>query len=266
MGIEQHNRERDDVEDYDFEEASYVLPPREPFASRWMSHPEGDEALGEVRQPEVYETEHHVYSAPFRYENVQLRYWTENSEKGQEFLADLGSITITEKQPIVEVIAVGSGCSGNNYNIIEWWNEGETLRNTTSQLVKRQRVDNLKGQHPAWIQKALCKDLPDFESLEEAVAFIRKIQRYVHGMTSNYTMPGSLMSGLYENTVHFRIGDTGRPELTAHRIVLRGGGLDYEDPFGAEFDDGDRNRYPADYVFRLVDVVVRKPPADDADA
>ena len=251
--IVQNNRLSEDPKEYDFEEASYVLTPQGPAADTWLSHPEDDDQLGEMRQPEVYETEHHVYSAPFRYENVQLRCWSENSAKGHEFLADLGSITIEEEQPIVEVIVVGSGCSGNNYNIIEWWNEGETLRNTKSQLVKRQRVDNLQGQHPAWVQKALCKEVPDFKTLEEAVAFIERMQRIVHGMTSNYTMPGSLMSGLYENTVHFRIGDTSRPELTAHKIVIRGGGLDYEDPFDH------RNRYPADYVFRLVDVVVKKP-------
>ena len=255
MGIELKNREQMNDEEYDFEEASYVLPPQGRAADVWVSHPEGYEELGDVRQPEVYETEHHVYSVPFRYENVELRYWSEIGTKGHEFLADLGSITIQEKQPIVEVIVVGSGCSGNNYNIIEWWNEGETLRNNKSQLVKRQRVDNLKGQHPAWIQIALAHELPDFQTLDEAVAFIMRIQRIAHGMTSNFTMPGSLMSGLYENTVHFRIGDTSRPELTVHKIVLRGGGLDSEDPFD------NRIRYPADYVFRLVDVVVKKPQA-----
>ena len=40
--------------------------------------------------------------------------------------------------------------------------------------------------------------------------------------------------------------------------MIRGGVPDYEDPIGAEFSSGDRNRYPADYVFRLVDVVVKK--------
>ena len=258
--IEQKNRERRDVEDYDFEEASYVLTPPTQFGDGWFSHDRGDRAHGEVRQPEVYETEHHVYSTPFNYENIELRNWSEGmAAKGPEFLADLGSITIVEKQPIVEVIVVGSGCEANNYNIIEWWNEGETLRNCKSQLIKRQRVANLQGQHPAWIQQVLCQELPKFETLEEAEALFRKMQRYVHGKTSNYTMPGSLMSGLYENTAHFRIGDTSRPELTAHKIVIRGGGLDYEDPLGAEFPDGDRNRYPADYVFRLIDVVVKKP-------
>ena len=255
--IEQKNRERDRDEDYDFEEASYVLPPQGPAADTWMSHDKGDRAHGEMRKPDIFETEHHVYSTPFHYENVQLRHWSEGkSDKGPEFLADLGSITIVEELPIVDVIVVGSGCSGSNYNMIEWWNEGETLRNTKSQLVKRQRVDDLKGQHPAWVQKALSKELPDFQTLDEAVAYIRKIQRIAHGMTSNYTMPGSLMSGLFENTVHFRIGDTSRAELTAHRIVISGGGLDYEDPFDH------RIRYPADYVFRLVDVVVRKPQED----
>lgn len=252
MPIEQKNPGRSD-EDYDFDEAGYVLLPQGPSAGIWRTCDDGDPPHGEVREPEVFETEHRVYTTPFNYANVELRGWSEGkSEKGPEFLADVGSIAIVEKQPIVEVIVVGSGCSGNNYNMIEWWNEGETLRNSKSQLVKRQRVDNLKGQHPAWVQKALCKELPDFQTLEEAVAFIRKIQRIAHGMTSNYAMPGSLMSGLYENTVHFRIGDTSRPELTARKIVLRGGGLDYEDPFDH------RKRYPADYVFRLVDVVVKK--------
>ena len=255
--IVQNNRERKNDEDYDFQEASYVLPPQGPAADVWQTYPEGDEKLGEMRKPEVYETEHHVYSAPFRYENVQLHYWSENSVKGHEFLADLGSITIEEEQPIVEVMVVGSGCSGNNYNIVEWWNDGETLRNNKTQLVKRQRVDNLKGQHPAWVQKAMCKEPPDFKTLEEAVTFIKRMQRIVHGMTSNYTMPGSLMTGLYENSVHFRIGDTSRPDLTVHKIVIRGGGIDYEDPFDH------RIRYPADYVFRLIDVVVKKPKMEE---
>jgi hypothetical protein len=258
--IVQKNRERKDVEDYDFEEASYVLTPREQFGDVWLSHDRGDKALGEPRQPEIYETEHHVYSTPFNYTNVELRNWSEGaSAKGPEFLADMGSITIVEEQPIVEVIVVGSGCEANSYNIVEWWGEGESLRTAKGQLIKRQKVGNLQGQHPAWIQQALCMELPKFKTLEQAEKFIRKIQRYVHGKTSNYMMPGSLMNGLYENTAYFRIGDTSRTELTVHKIVISGGGLDYEDPLGAEFRDGDRNRYPADYVFRLIDVVVKKP-------
>jgi hypothetical protein len=252
--ILQKNRELSGPRDYGFSEASYTLAPQGASAETWKSHDLGDRALGEVRQPEIYETEHHVYSTPFNYANVELRYWSEGeTEKGPEFLADLGSITIVEELPIVEVIVVGSGCEGNSYNLVEWWNEGESLRTAKGQLIKRQRVGSLQGQHPAWLQHALCLEPPEFETLEQAEEFIRRLQRMVHAKTSNYTVPGSLMSGLYENTAYFRVGDTSRPKLTVHRIVIRGGGLDYEDPFDA------RIRYPADYVFRLIDVVVRKP-------
>ena len=254
MDLEPRNRKQHNDAEYDFDEASYVLTPQGEAAGTWMSCDAGDQAHGELRQPDVFETQHRVYTTPFRYENVELRGWSEGkSAKGPEFLADIGSITIVEQQAIVEVIVVGSGCSGNNYNIIEWWGEGESLRNCSGQLIKRQRVDNLKGQHPAWVQKALSQELPDFKTLDQAKAFLQRLQRIAHGMTSNFTMSGSLMSGLYENTVHFRIGDTSRPELTPHKVVIRGGGLDYEDPFD------ERIRYPADYVFRLIDVVVKKP-------
>jgi len=258
ISFKRKNKKRKNVEDYDYNEASYTLLPEGEFEKSWNSYPGDDELLGEMRQPEIFETEHHVYSSPFRYKNVQLQNWSENSAKGHEFLADIGSITIVEKQPIVEVICVGSGCSGNNYNISEWWNEGESIRNCKGQLVKRQRVGDLQGQHPAFLQKALTQDLPEFKTLDEAVSFIKKIQRHVHGMTSNYTMPGSIMTGLYENTVVFRIGDTSREDLTVKKVVIRGGGMDYEDPFGAEFSEIDRNRFPADYVFRLIDVIVKK--------
>lgn len=78
---------------------------------------------------------------------------------------------------------------------------------------------------------------------------------------------GSLMTGLYENTAYFRIGDVnlfserlteGEPTrkivgtVDVYKIVIRGGGLDYEDPGTAIA------RYPADYAFRLIDVVVKK--------
>ncbi len=252
--IKQKKDQQKHATDYDFQGSDYVLPSRCVPDGSWKSHDRGDKALSEVRQPEVFETEHHVYSSPFNYANVELRNWNEgHAAKGPEFLADQGSITIVETQPIVEVIVVGSGCEANNYNIVEWWGEGESVRNAKGQLIKRQRVGNLQGQHPAWLQKALTQELPKFETLAQAEEFLRDIQRMVHAKTSNYTMPGSLLSGLYENTAHFRIGDTSRPELTPHKIVISGGGMDYEDPW-----EQDRNRYPADYVFRLIDVVVKK--------
>ena len=252
----QENRHRNH-EDYDFEEVSYIHPP-EPDSLELKTTPADDEQLGEIRAPDVFQTEHRVYGCPFRYRNVTVENWYEYGVKGIELLADAGAITIVEETPIVSVTVVGTGCSGHNYNICEWWSEGESLRQRSAEdrspprLIKRQRVDNLKGQHPAFLQRALAQELPEFESLEEAKGFLRRVQRIVHGMTSNYTMPGSVMSGLYENTAVFRVGDTSRPELTPHRVVIRGGGLDNEDPFDA------RNRYPADYTFRLIDVVVKK--------
>ena len=232
----------------------YTMPHREGTMAMYHA-PADDGGLGEVREPEVFETEHRVYTCPFRYRNVAVDGWLEFSEKGIEILADRGSITIEEEKPIVSVTVVGSGCSGNNYNIVEWWGPGEGLceeETMRTQLVKRQRVDNLKGQHPAFTQAALTGAMPDFKSVDEAKEYIRTIQGWVYNMTSGCTMPGSLMSGLYENAAYFRIGDTSRPELTARKVVVRGGGLDYEDP------GCDRVRYPADYTFRLIDLVVRK--------
>ncbi len=213
--------------------------------------------LGDLQEVDIFETEHHVYRVPFRYRNVKVENWLEHNEKGIELAADTGRITIEEENAIVSVTVVGSGCSGRNYNIVEWWGPGETLRTTraskASQLIKRQRIDNLNGQHNAWVQSALTQEPPEFQSLEEAEAFIKRLQATVYNMTSGYTMPGSLMTGLYENTAYFRIGDTLGSEHTAHKVVIRGGGLDYEDP-------GTRiGRYPADYAFRMIDVVVRRP-------
>ena len=102
------------------------------------------------------------------------------------------------------------------------------------------------------MQRALTEEAPEFETADEAREYIKKIQEIFYNMTSGYSVPGSVMSGLYENTAYFRIGDTSRPENTATKVVIRGGGLDYEDP-GRKIA-----RYPADYTFRLIDLVVRK--------
>ena len=250
------NKERNEAENQgEADVPSYTILP--PEGSMDIYHcPQDDEGLGELRTPEVFQTEHHVYTNPFRYENVKVDGWMEYSAKGIEVLADAGSITIEEETPIISVTVVGSGCSGRNYNIVEWWGPGESLKEAQGQLVKRQRVDNLKGQHPAWVQHALSCSPPEFESVEEARAYIEEIQKIAYNMTSGYYMPGSLMTGLYENTAMFRIGDTSRPEQTSYKVVVRGGGLDYEDP--GEMISPPRPRYPADYTFRLIDLVVRK--------
>ncbi len=227
--------------------------------------PEDVKQLGEVQKPEIFETEHHVYTSPFHYENVKMDNWLEYGDKGVEIAADVGTIAIVEEKPIISVSVVGSGCSGQNYNIVEWWGPGEKITKMKtkhadslitgigiSQLIKRQRIDNLKGQHNAWVQCALTQEVPDFESIKQAKEFIKRLQDIIYNMTGGYYMPGSLMTGLYENTAYFRIGDTSRSENTVYKVIIRGGGLDYEDP-GSKI-----SRYPADYTFRLIDVVVRK--------
>ena len=241
-----------------FEAVSYTLLPEERIKLYSSEKAKDVERLGELREVEIFETEHHVYTVPFRYKNVEVDKWFEYNDKGKgiELAADTGSITITEERPIISVTIVGSGCSSPSYNIVEWWGSGENIhklkKNNAGQLIKRQRIDNLKGQHNGWVQSALTQEPPEFKSIEEAKGYLERIRKTVYYMTSGYYMPGSLMSGLYENTACFRIGDTSRPEHTAYKIVIKGGSLDYEDNGYIE------GRYPAEYTFRLIDVVVKK--------
>lgn len=247
------------------EEPTYTLTPRE--GSMDIYRADQDSLLGEMQEVETYVPEYHIYRAPFRYENVEVDYWSELNNKGVELLGELGTITIREEKPIVSVTLVGSGCSTNNYNIVEWWGEGENLQNHEGQLIKRQYVDGLMGQHDAKLQKIFARAYPrSYDSLEEANEAMAKLQRRIYAMSSNYYRPGSIMGGLYENTVYFRIGDanmmsyrkTGEESRSIeyvhepHKIVIRGGGLDYEDPGQAQ------ERYPADYSFRLIEVGVKK--------
>ena len=254
----------------DEEIPSYVLEAREGSVHVYTT-PKDDVKLGEIQEMEIYEPEYHVYRAPFRYKNVQMDRWMEYNDKGVELYAN-GTITITEEKPIVSVTIVGSGCETPNYNIVEWWGKGEDLSNSHGQLVKRSRIDNLKGQHNAWLQKAFTRDRfkeKGFTTLDEANEFMAKLRRVMYAKTSNFYMPGSVMGGLYENTAYFRIGDVnifseedkkeegevfrekvGQSDV--YKIVIRGGGLDYEDP------GSDRERYPAEYAFRLIEVVVKK--------
>ncbi len=152
------------------------------------------EQLGSRQEVEVFETEHHLYRVPFHYENVSVDYWYEYSDKGIEIAADAGSITIVEEKAIVSVILVGTGCSSPGYNVVEWWTQDEDISTTHGQLIKRQRIDNLKGQHNAWIQRALTHK-PDFKSVEEANKFMDRMQRNIYAMTQGYYVPGSIMSG-----------------------------------------------------------------------
>ena len=223
--------------------------------SRYSSEADADK-MGEMQEVEVFETEHHVYTFPCNYKNVKVVNWLEYNHKGMEIEGETGSITIEEENPIVSVTVVGSGCSGNNYNTVEWWGPGESLktvrRTKAGQLIKRQRVANMQGQHNAFVQSAMTQQIPDFETVEDARNHIERMQNIFYNMTGGCNVPGSFISGLYENTATFRIGDTTRPEHTAHKVVVRGGGLDYEDP-GTHIA-----RYPADYAFRMIDLTVKK--------
>jgi hypothetical protein len=251
---------------------SYTITPKEGSMNVFRT-PKDDERLGDIQEMEVYEDEHHVYRVPFRYKNVKVDHWGEYNDKGIEIIGTLGAITIVEEKPIVSVTIVGSGCSSPNYNIVEWWADGEDLSNDHGRLAKRSRIDNLKGQHAAWLQQAFTREHfreKSFNTLEEANEFVGKLRRVIYGMTNGYYVPGSIMAGLYENTAYFRIGDVNVFEdgeahkeegqvfrevvshYDVHKIVIRVGGLDYEDP------GSDRERYPADYAVRLVDVVVKK--------
>lgn len=245
----------------DEEQPTYTMPGTYEEAS--YRAPEADELLGRMQKVEVYEEEHHVYMVPFRYENVTIDYWSEYSDKGIEIAAELGSITIVEEKPIVAVTVVGSGCSTQGYNIVEWWGEGEGLDDPHGQLIKRQRVDNLVGQHPAAIQRAFSQPR-EFESLEEANEAWKTMQKRVYAMTSNYYRPGSLFGGLFENTAYFRIGDVNyiekergyknirKTHQECYKMVVKAGSWDYEDPGST------RERHPADYAIRLIDVCVKK--------
>jgi hypothetical protein len=112
------------------------------------------------------------------------------------------------------------------------------------------------------MQKSLT--LPKrFESLEKANKAWEDMQNVAYAMTSNYYRPGSIMGGLFENTAIFRIGDVNYIEREAYtnirkthqecyKVVVKGGGWDYEDP------GTPRERHPAEYAFRLIDVCVKK--------
>jgi len=202
--------------------------------------------FGPVREYEVLSTERHVYTAPFMYQNVEVGDFYEiDPDKGIEFKADDGFLTIEENKPIVAVTVVGSGCTQGGYNICEWWDEGETIDNMKNQLVKRQRVDNLNGTHPSIWSQLLMKTFPGLtfddiapEEIKDAVDCLKKLSlRYYEG----YYM------GFYENTAYFRIGPP-----YPHKVTIRSGCKATEDP-GTSIE-----RYPADYAIRVVETTVVK--------
>jgi hypothetical protein len=229
-----------------------------------------------------FSTKIRVYQTPFMYENVAVGDFYEiDVMKGIEFKADTGFITITEDRPIVGVTVVGSGCVPRGYNIVEWWEEGESIDNVNNRTVKRLRVDNLNGVHPSvWIH--ILAKVP-FLVEQFKNAGIPFNYDHVAGkgvIKDDYDLLKKLSLGFYENlplaffenSVHFAVGhspvvkakkfheESGNsftsvkgdlPELCYPRkITIRCGCKEPEDP-GSTLE-----RYPGDYAIRLVQVHV----------
>ena len=196
---------------------------------------------------EVLETERHIYCCPFMYPNLDVGDFYEiDPDKGIEFKADDGFITIKEEKPIVAVTVVGSGCTPGGYNIVEWWDEGESIDNMTNQLVKRQRVDNLNGTHPSvWslLLMGLARNTFNIVSDGDITGPADCLKKLSDGYYKGYDM------SFYENTVNFRIGEV---DSYPNKVTIRSGCKDTEDP-GTSLA-----RYPADYAIRIVETIVIK--------
>jgi len=229
-----------------------------------------------------FATKIRVYQTPFMYDNVEVGDFYEiDVMKGIEFKADTGFLTITEDRPIVAVTVVGSGCVPRGYNILEWWEDGETIDNVNNRTLKRLRVDNLNGVHPSvWIH--ILTKLP---FLVEGFKAAGIPFNYDHvsggGIKDDWELLKKLSLGFsenlplcfHENSVHFAVGhtpvvaDMRQYEAVGHsfttvegplpplryprKITIRCGCKEPEDP-GCQLE-----RYPGDYAIRLVQVYVK---------
>ena len=210
---------------------------------------------GGIKKAKEFRTVRRVYETPFIYENVELGYFSEfDLDKGPEFYANKGYITITEDRPIVAVTVVGSGCMRGGYNVVEWWGEGESIDTMQNQLVKRQCAEHLNGMHPSiWIE--ILRNGPiaqgKLQSGKEINQFNVSDGAYndntdmIKHNTDNFLR--SFEMSLYENTAHFRIG---REDGVSNKVTIRCGCRGIEDP-GTDIE-----RYPADYAIRLVELTV----------
>ena len=202
--------------------------------------------FGPFREREVFETERHVYSSPFMYENLDVGDFYEiDPTKGIEFKANDGFITISEDKPVVVVTVVGSGCAPLGYNIVEWWDEGEGIDTMKDQLVKRQRVDNLNGTHPSIWSQLLMGTFPGLTFQDVAPGEMLGAVDCLKKLSDGYY--GGFYMGFYENTAYFRIG----PPYPM-KVTVRCGCKIVEDP-GTSVE-----RCPGDYAIRVVETTVMK--------
>jgi hypothetical protein len=80
---------------------------------------------GIIQEREVTRAETHTYRAPFNYPNVVVELGREgtgceyNNDGVELDIPPYGAITITEREPIVAVTVIGSGCSYHGYVMIE---------------------------------------------------------------------------------------------------------------------------------------------------
>lgn len=196
--------------------------------------------------PEILETERHAYVTPFMYSNVAVgNFYEIDPTKGIEFKADEGFITIREDRPVAAVTVVGSGCVPRGYNIVEWWDEGEGIDTMKDQLVKRQRIDNLNGTHPAIWSQLLMGTFPGLTFRDVAPGEIEGAVDCLKKLSDGYY--GGFYLGFYENTAYFRVGP---PYPTS--VTVRCGCLGTEDPGTSAA------RYPGDYAIRVVETAVIK--------
>ena len=93
--------------------------------------------FGPQQTREVLTTRGHAYHSPFMFENVSVgNFYEIDPTKGVELKSLDGFITIEEDHPISAVTVVGSGCVPQGFNVVEWWDEGDSIDNMKNQLVK----------------------------------------------------------------------------------------------------------------------------------
>ena len=203
--------------------------------------------FGPIRNHDVIsETERHVYTTPFMYQNVEVgNFYEIDPTKGIEFKADDGFLTIREDAPVIAVTVVGSGCTPKGYNICEWWDEGESIDTLKDQLVKRQRIDNLNGTHPGIWSQLIIGTFPGLKFDDVAPGEMLGAVDCLKKLSDGYY--GGFYMGFYENTAYFRIGPP-----YPKKVTIRCGCKVPED-VGTSIE-----RYPGDYAIRLVETLVIK--------
>ena len=200
--------------------------------------------FGPQQTRDVLTTRRHVYHTPFMYENVVVgNFYEIDPTKGIELKSMDGFITIEEESPISTVTVVGSGCVPGGFNVVEWWDEGETIDNMKNQLVKRQRVDHLDGTHPSIYSQLMMGTFPGLTFKHVTNGDLRDAADALKKLTDGYY--GGYYMGFYENTAPFRVGPP-----YPKKITVRAGTKLMEDA-GTSLA-----RYPGDYAVRLVETTV----------